>query len=116
MKYVIIEFTLVNQIQFVINAQRITVCPCPHLPGVVKSVLAHFTIIHVSEITCQTVYATIRRHVTHMTSNSSGLITYAISLIAVIVQSLSNQITSVLLRLKNASMFIQSVDKEFKCS
>ena len=58
-KYVIIVSTLVNQLEFVLNAQRKTVCPSPHLPNVAKSVLALFAIVLVSEISCQTVYVTI---------------------------------------------------------
>ena len=65
-----------------------------------KSVLALFAIVPVSEITCQTVYVTIQSHVTPAASGSSVqcLLTYAIYPIAVIIQNLSNQITSVLLR------------------
>ena len=65
-----------------------------------QSVLALFAIVPVSEITCQTVYVTIQSHVTHVASGSSVqcLITYAINPIAAIVQNLSNQITSVLLK------------------
>ena len=76
------------------------VCPSPHLPDVAKSVLVLFAIVHVSEITCQTVYVTIQSHVTPAASGSSVqcLITYAIYPIVVIVQNLSNQITSVLLK------------------
>ena len=96
-KYVIIVSTLVNQLEYVLNAQRKTVWPSPYLPDVAKSVLALFVIVPVSEITCQTVYVTIQRHVTPAASGSSVqcLITYAIYPIAVIVQNLSNQITSV---------------------
>ena len=99
-KYVIIVSTLVNQLEYVLHAQRKTVCPSPHLPDVAKSVLALFVIVHVSEITCQTVYVIIQSHVTHVTSGSSVqcLITYAIYLIAVIVKNLSNQINRVLLK------------------
>ena len=77
-----------------------TVSPSPYLPDVVKSVLALFAIVHVSEITCQTVYVIIQSHVTPAASGSSVqcLITYAIYPIVVIVQNLSTQITSVLLR------------------
>ena len=68
-------------------------------PDVAKSVLALFEIVPVSEITWKSVYVTIKSHVTYVTSGSSVqyLITYAIYPIAVIVQILSNQITSVLL-------------------
>ena len=99
-KYVIIVNTLVNQLEYVVNAQRKTVCPSPHLPDVAKSVLVHFAIVHVSEITCQMVYVTIQSHVTHVASGSSVpcMSTYAIYHKAVIVQNLSNQITSVLLK------------------
>ena len=84
----------------VVNAQRKTVNPSPHLPDVAKSVLALFAIVPVSEITCKMVCVTIQSHVTHVASGSSvqSLNTDAIYHIAVIVQSLSNQITSVLLR------------------
>ena len=53
-----------------------------------------------AEITCQTVYVTIQSHVTHVFIGLSVqcLITYAIYPIAVIVQNLSNQIASVLLK------------------
>ena len=99
-KYVIIVSTLVNQLEYIVNTQRKTVCPSPHLPDVPKSVLERFVIVHVSEITCQTVYVTIQSHVIHVASGSSVqcFITYAIYHIAVIVQNLSNQITSVLLK------------------
>ena len=99
-KYVILVSTLVSRLEYVVNAQRKTVCPSPHLPDVAKSVLALFAIVPVSEITCQTVYVTIQSHVTPAASDSSVqcLITYAIYPIALIVQNLSNQITSVLLR------------------
>ena len=105
-KYVIIVSTLVNQLEYVLNALRKTVCPSPHLPDVTKSVLARFAIVPVSEVTCQTVYVTIQSHVAHVTSGSSVqcLITYAIYYIAVIVQNLSNQITSVLLKWKKGPM------------
>ena len=98
-KYVIIVSTLVNQLEYVLNAQRKTVCPSPHLPDVAKSVLARFVIVPVSEITCQTVYVIIQS-CDPLASGSSVqcLITYAIYLIAVIVQNLSNQITSVILK------------------
>ena len=78
----------------------ITVCPSPHLPDVAKSVLALLATVPVSEITWKTVYVTIQSRVTHVASGSSVqcLITYAIYHIAVIVQNVSNQITSVLLR------------------
>ena len=77
-----------------------TVNHSQNLPDVAKSVLALFVIVPVSEITCQRVYVTIQSHVTHAASGSSVqcLNTYAIYPIAVIVQNLSNQITSVLLR------------------
>ena len=99
-KYVIIVSTLVNQLEYVVNAQRKTVNPSPHLPDVAKSVLALFAIVPVSEITWKTVYVTITSRVTHVASGSSVqcLLTYAIYHIAVIVQNLSNQITSVLLK------------------
>ena len=99
-KYVIIVSTLVNQLEYVLNAQRKTVYHSPHLSDVAKSVLVLFAIVPVSEITCQTVYVTIQSHVAHVASGSSVqcLITYAIYHIAVIVQNLSNQITSVLLK------------------
>ena len=99
-KYVILVSTLVSRLEFVVNAQRKTVCPSPHLPDVAKSVLALFAIVHVSEITWKTVYVTIQSHVTPAARGSSVqcLITYAIYLIAVIVLKLSNQITSILLR------------------
>ena len=92
-KYVILVSTLGNQLEYVVNAQRKTVNPSPHLPDVAKSVLALFAIVPVSEITSQTVYATIQSHVTHMASGASVqcLNTYAIYPIAVIVQNLSNQ-------------------------
>ena len=96
-KYVIIVSTLVNQLEYVLNAQRKTVYHSPHLPDVAKSVLALFAIVPVSEITCQTVYVTIQSHVASG-SSVQCLITYAIYHIAVIVQNLSNQITSVLLK------------------
>ena len=100
MKYVIRVITLVNPLEYVVNAQRQTVYPSPHLPDVAKSVLALFTIAPVSKITCQTVCVTIQSHVTHVVSGSSVqcLNTYAIYHIAVVVQNMSNQITSVLLR------------------
>ena len=99
-KYVILVSTLVNRLEYVVNAQSQTVCPSPHLPYVAKSVLALFAIVPVSEITCQTVCVTIQSHVTHVASVLSVqcLNTYVIYHIAVIVQNLSNQITSVLLR------------------
>ena len=99
-KYDIIVSTLVNQLEYLLNAQRKTVSPSPHLPDVAKSVLALFVIVPVSEITWKTVYVTIQSHVTPVASGSpvQCLITYAIYLIAVIVQNLSNQITSVLLK------------------
>ena len=83
---------LVNQLEYVVNAQRKTVCPSPHLPNVAKSVLALFVIVPVSEITWKTVYVTIQSHVTQVASGSSVqcLNTYAIYHIAVIVQNLSN--------------------------
>ena len=97
-KYVIIGSTHVNQLEYVVNAQRQTVNPSPHLPDVAKSVLTLFAIVpvsenHLSNGVCQS-------QVTHVTSGSSVhcLNTYAIYHIAVIVQNLSNQITSVLLR------------------
>ena len=92
--------TLVTRLEFVVNAQGKTVFPSPHLPDVAKNVLALFAIVPVSEITCPTVYVTIQSHVTHVASGSSVqcLITYAIYPIVVIVQNLSNQITSVLLK------------------
>ena len=49
-KYVIIVITPVNQLEYVLNAQRKTVCPSPHLPDVTASVLALFAIVHASEI------------------------------------------------------------------
>ena len=99
-KYVIQVSTLVNQLEYVVNAQKKTVCPSPHLPDVTKSVLALFAVVPVSEITWKTVYVTIQSHVTPAASGLSVqcLITYAIHHITVIVQNLSNQITSVLLR------------------
>ena len=99
-KYVVLVSTLVNQLEYVVNAQRKTFCPSPHLPDFAKCILALFAIVPVSEITWKTVYVTIQSHVTHVASGSSVqcLITYAIYHIAVIVQNLSNQITSVLLR------------------
>ena len=63
MKYVIIISTLVNQLEYALNAQRKAVCPSPHLLDVAKSVLERFAIVPVSEVTCQTVYVTIRSHV-----------------------------------------------------
>ena len=65
-----------------------------------KSVLTLFAIVPVSEITWKTVYVTIQSHVTPVASGSlvQCLITYAIYPIVVIVQNLSNQITSVLLK------------------
>ena len=42
--------TLGNQFEYVLNAQRKTVCPFPHLPDVAKSVLERFAIVHVSEV------------------------------------------------------------------
>ena len=86
-KYVILVSTLVNQIEYVVNAMRKLVFPSPHLPDVAKSVLALFVIVLVSEITCQTVCVTIQSHVTHAGSGSSVqcLNTYAIYPIAVIV-------------------------------
>ena len=92
-KYVIIVSTLVNHLDYVLNAQRKTVCPSPHLPDVAKSVWEPFAIVPASEITCQMVYVTLISHVTHVASGSSE--TYHI---AVIVQNRSNQITSVLLK------------------
>ena len=91
-KYVIILSTLVNQLEYVLNAQRKTICLSPHLTDVVCSILALFVIVPVSEITCQTVYVTIQSHVTQVASGSSDqcLITYAINPNAVIVQNLSN--------------------------
>ena len=99
-KYVILVSTLVSRLEYVLNTQRKTVCPSPHLPDVAKSVLALFAIVPVSEITCQTVYVTIQSHVTNVASGSlvQCLITHAIYPIAVIVQNMSNQITRVLLR------------------
>ena len=47
-KYVILVSTLVNQLEYVVNAQRQTVNPSPHLPDVTKSVLALFAIVPVS--------------------------------------------------------------------
>ena len=98
-KYVILESTIVHQLEYVVNAQK-TVSPSPHLPDVAKSVLALFAIVHVSEITWKTVGVIIQSHVTPAASGSSVqcLITYAIYPIVVIVLNLSNQITSVLLR------------------
>ena len=89
-KYVILVSTLVSRLEYVVNAQRKTVCPSPHLPDVAKSVLALFAIVPVSEITCQTVYMTVQSHVTPAASGSSVqcLITYTIYLIAVIVLNL----------------------------
>ena len=99
-KHVILVSTLVYQLEYVVNAQRQTVNPSPYLPDVAKSVLALFAIVPVSEITCQTVCVTIQSHVTHVVSGSSVqcLNTYAIYHSAVIVQNLSNQITSISLR------------------
>ena len=97
-RYVILVIRLVNRLEYVVNAQRLTVCPSPHLPDIAKSVLALFAIVPVSEITCQMVCVTIQSHVKHAASGSSCLNTYAIYHIAVIVQNLSTQITSVLLR------------------
>ena len=70
-KYVILVSTLVNRLEYVVNPQRKTVCPSPHLPHVAKSVLALFAIVPVSEITWKTVYVTIQSHVTHVVSGSS---------------------------------------------
>ena len=99
-KDVILVSTLVIWLEYVLNAQRQIVCPFPHLPDVAKRVLALFATVPVSEIIWKTVYVTIQSHVTHVASGLSVqcLITYAIYHIAVIVQNLSNQITSVLLR------------------
>ena len=99
-KYVILVSTLVIRLEFVLNAQNKTVCSSLHLPDVANSVLALFAIVPVSEITWKTVYVTIQSHVTHVASGLSVqcFITYAIYPIAVIVQNLSNHITSVLLR------------------
>ena len=72
-KYVILVSTLVNPLEYVVNAQRQTVNPSPHLPDVAKSVLALFAIVPVSEITSQTVCVTIQSHVTHEASGSSVL-------------------------------------------
>ena len=63
-KYVILLSTLVNQIEYVVNAKRKTVWPSPHLPDVAKSVFALFAIVPVSEITWKTVGVTIQSHVT----------------------------------------------------
>ena len=105
-KYVILESTIVHQLEYVVNAQRKTVCPSPHIPDVAKKVLVLFAIVHVSEITWKTVCVTIQSHVTPAASGSSVqcLITYAIYPIVVIVLNLSNQITSVLLRRKSDLM------------
>ena len=70
-KYVILVNTLVNQLESVVNAERKTVCPSPHLPDVAKSILALFVIVPVPEITWKTVYVTIQSHVTHV---ASGLV------------------------------------------
>ena len=80
--------TLVNQLEYVLNAQRKTVFPSPPLPDV--AITFHNSTC--SEITCQTVCVTIQSHVTHAASGSlvQCLITYAIYPIAVIVQNLSN--------------------------
>ena len=43
----------------------------PHLPDVAETVLAILTIVHVSEITWETVYVIIQSHVTHVVSGSS---------------------------------------------
>ena len=77
-KYVIIVSTHVIQLKYVVNVQRKTVSPSSHLPDVAKSGLALFAIVPVSEITCQTVYATIQSHVIHVDSGPSVqcLITY----------------------------------------
>ena len=111
-KYVIIVSTLVNQLEYVLNAQRKTVCPSPHLPDVAKSVMARFALVPVSEVTCQTVYVTIQSQVTLVVSCSAVqcLITYAIYHIAVIVQNMSNQITSVLLKLKEVQCQIVEIN------
>ena len=79
-KYVIIVNTLVNQLEYVVNAQIKTGCPPPYLPDVAKSVLDLVVTVPVSEITCQTVHVTIQSHVTHAASGSSVqcLNTYAI--------------------------------------
>ena len=52
-KYVIIESTLVIQLEYLLNDQRTTVCPSAHLPDFAKSVLTLFEIVPVSEIICQ---------------------------------------------------------------
>ena len=70
-KYAIIVSTLVNQLEYELNAQIKTVNTSPHSPVVAKSILALFEIVPVSEITCQAVYVTIQTHVTHEASGSS---------------------------------------------
>ena len=74
--------------------------PLPTFTRCCKKCFALFLIVPVSEITWKTVYMTIQSHVTHVASGSSVqcLNTYVIYHIAVIVQNLSNQINSVLLR------------------
>ena len=98
-KYVIIVSTLVFRLEFVVNAQRKTVCPSRTFTRCCKKCFGAFrnsTCI----ITWKTVYVIIQSHVTHVAGGSSVqcLITYAIYPIVVIVLNLSNQITSVLLR------------------
>ena len=86
-------------------------------PHIYQMLQIFFVIVPVSEITCQTVYVTIQSHVTHVVSGSSVkcLITYAIYPIAVIVQNLSNQITSVLLKWKSCPMSSR-VFYDFECT
>ena len=100
MNNVILVNTLVNQLEYVLNDKGKTVYPFSQLPDVAKSVLALFAIVPVSKNTCQTVYVTIQSHVTHVASSSSVqcLITYEIYPIVVIVQNMSNQMASVLLK------------------
>ena len=71
-----------------------------------KKCFGLFVIVPVSEITCQTVCVTIQSHVTQVASGSlvQCLNAYAIYHIAVIVQNLSNQITSGFFRWKSDPM------------
>ena len=87
-KYVILVSTLVNRLEYVVNAQRQTVCPSP--PH--KKCFASFHNSTCSEITYQTVCVTIQSHVIQVASGPSVqcLNTYIIYHIAVIVQNLSN--------------------------
>ena len=94
-KYVVIVSTLVNQLEYVVNVQRKTVCPSPQCFGACRKRRCFRN--HLSNGVC---HVTIQSHVTHVASVSSVqcLTMYAIYHITVIVQNLSNQVPSVLLK------------------